>query len=73
MKITMTLYRLSLGARGTGAVGQMTSLITVAFSRIEGEARKMSGNDLGPRGAIVLPIDEADALAQSRNLSQKHH
>lgn len=33
----------------------------------------MSGSDSGPRGAIVLLIDEADALAQSRNLSQMHH
>ena len=73
LKIAISLFRLSLGARGTGAVGQMTSLITAAFSRMEEEARKMSGNDSAPRGAIVLLIDEADALAQSRNLSQMHH
>ena len=73
LKISMTLYRLSLGARGTGAVGQMTSLITTAFSHIEEAARKIALDDSGPRGAIVLLIDEADALAQSRELSQMHH
>ena len=73
LKIATTLYRLSLGARGTGAVGQMTSLITTAFSRIEEAARKIAFDDSGPRGAIVLLIDEADALAQSRELSQMHH
>ena len=73
LKITMTLFRLSLGARGTGAVGQMTSLITAAFSRIGEESRSIVSDGDNPRGAIVLLIDEADALAQSRDFTQMHH
>lgn len=73
LDIPITLYRMSLGVRGQGAVGQMTSLITAVFERIEEEARKLASNGSNPRSAIVLLIDEADALAQSRDLSQMHH
>ena len=73
LKITLTLFRLSLGARGSGAVGQMTSMITTAFSRIGEESRKIVSKGSSPRGAIVLLIDEADALAQSRDFTQMHH
>lgn len=73
LKIAVTLFRLSLGARGTGMVGQMTSLLTNAFRRIEEEAGKFGSNGPNPSGAIVLLIDEADALAQSRAISQMHH
>ena len=73
LDIGVTLYRLSLGARGTGAVGQMTALLTSAFGRIEEAARKIATDGANPRGAVILLIDEADALAQSRELSQMHH
>lgn len=73
LKIAVTLYRLSLGARGTGTVGQMTALITSAFAKIEEASRKVATDGANPRGAIILLIDEADALAQSRELIQMHH
>ena len=62
----VTLFSLSLTSRGTGAVGQMTTLISSAFTEVIDAAS--SGN----RGVILL-IDEADSLAQSRALAQMHH
>jgi SpoVK/Ycf46/Vps4 family AAA+-type ATPase len=70
--ISVTLMRLSLNARGTGRVGEMTSLIATAFREVEDRVagqRKLAE----PTAAVVLLIDEADALAQSREASQMHH
>ena len=65
------LMRLSLNARGSGTVGEMTTLITRAFSAVEEQA---PANELpDATRAIVLLIDEADALAQSREAEQMHH
>ncbi len=41
-KIAVTLYRLSLKARGDGMVGQMTKMISSAFTTILTEAKKAS-------------------------------
>ena len=71
--IRVALYALSLTARGTGAVGEMTSLISAAFSEVKEAARKASGRGGKHNSGIVLLIDEADALAQSRELGQMHH
>src|ERR1700693_149592 len=38
--ISVTLYALSLNARGTGAVGEMTSLISAAFSEVKLAAKR---------------------------------
>ncbi|MEX2193860.1 MAG: AAA family ATPase [Thermoleophilaceae bacterium] len=70
LKISITLMRLSLNARGSGTVGEMTSLITKAFAAVETEA---PSGDAAPTSAVVLLIDEADALAQSRAENQMHH
>jgi len=71
--INVTLYALSLNARGTGAVGEMTNLLSKAFGEVKQAAKRVSGRG-GKHGAgIVLLIDEADALAQSRELAQMHH
>lgn len=71
-KIDVLLMRLSLSARGSGAVGEMTRLISDAFDRVEQEiSTPAKGNP--PTTAAVLLIDEADALAQSREASQMHH
>jgi SpoVK/Ycf46/Vps4 family AAA+-type ATPase len=59
------LFRLSLSSRGSGAVGEMTQLLAAAFEEVRTEARKGV--------AIVMLIDEADALAQSRETTQMHH
>lgn len=71
--IRVALYALSLTARGTGAVGEMTSLISAAFTEVKDAARKASGRGGKHNSGIILLIDEADALAQSRELGQMHH
>lgn len=72
MRVDGTLYALSLAARGEGAVGQMSTLIGNAFKIVADESR--SGNRGGkPSKISVLLVDEGDALAQSRELSQMHH
>lgn len=70
--ISVTLYSLSLTARGTGAVGEMTSLLAGAFDEVRGAARKAVSRGRAS-SAVILLIDEADALAQSRELAQMHH
>jgi AAA+ superfamily predicted ATPase len=72
-EIKVTLYALSLNARGTGAVGEMTSLISAAFTEVRDAAKKVAGRGEKHKSGIVLLIDEADALAQSRELAQMHH
>lgn len=67
--IEVTLYKLSLNARGSGVVGEMTKLITNSFEQL----RKDSLAKGSSKSALVLFIDEADALAQSRENSQMHH
>ncbi len=71
--IGITLYSLSLNARGTGAVGEMTSLISAAFSEVRDAAKRSASQAGKHRSGIILLIDEADALAQSRELAQMHH
>jgi SpoVK/Ycf46/Vps4 family AAA+-type ATPase len=68
--IDVMLFRLSLAARGSGAVGEMTKLISDAFGAVEDEIPVPDGP---PQIAGVLLIDEADALAQSRAEAQMHH
>lgn len=71
--IGVTLLRLSLAARGKGAVGQMTHLISQAFGEVEELARRGFREGEKPTSAIVFVIDEADALAESRATEQMHH
>jgi SpoVK/Ycf46/Vps4 family AAA+-type ATPase len=71
--IPITLYRLSLSARGSGAVGEMTQLLSAAFEEVRSVARRLRKRDGDSLGGVVLVIDEADALAQSRELTQMHH
>ena len=71
--IQITLFPLSLSTRGQGRVGEMTQLITSAFEYVFSEAQKLKGASLKMRGAIILLVDEADSLAQSRESSQMHH
>jgi AAA+ superfamily predicted ATPase len=71
--VSVTLYNLSLSARGSGAVGEMTRLISSAFNEVAEAAQKISKNRGKPQGAVILLIDEADAIAQSREFSQMHH
>ncbi|MBV6639665.1 MAG: AAA family ATPase, partial [Cyclobacteriaceae bacterium] len=72
-KIDITLLPLSLSSRGEGRVGQMTQLISSAFEETYQRASKLKSSDSKARGAVILLVDEADALAQSRENSQMHH
>ena len=69
--IPVTLLRLSLAVRGQGVVGQMTSLVSKAFDEAADLARRGRGKK--PASAVVFVIDEADALAESRDTEQMHH
>jgi AAA+ superfamily predicted ATPase len=71
--IGMTLYPLSLSARGRGAVGEMTALLTAAFEKVGSAAKGGRDSKGNLRSGVVLLVDEADALAQSRDLAQMHH
>jgi len=72
-KIGITLFPLSLSARGQGRVGEMTQLLSAAFDYAVDEATKLKSKSGCARGAVILLVDEADALAQSREAAQMHH
>jgi SpoVK/Ycf46/Vps4 family AAA+-type ATPase len=59
------LFKLSTRVRGTGKVGQMSSLINQAFDVVVKQAGKT-------RHAFLI-IDEADSLASARESAQSHH
>lgn len=71
--IGITLFPLSLASRGTGRVGEMTRLISAAFDFALQDAEKKKKEKGKPSGGVILLVDEADALAQSRELAQMHH
>ena len=66
--IKISVLRLSLRTRGSGTVGEMTKLLGEAFDQIVRRGRNLKNGD-----ALVVVIDEADALAQSRELAEMHH
>ena len=72
-KKPVSLYPLSLATRGEGRVGEMTRLISDAFALIYDESKQLSKNDGSASAGNILLIDEADALAQSREFAQMHH
>jgi AAA+ superfamily predicted ATPase len=71
--IDVTLFPLSLSTRGEGRVGEMTQLLSSAFDYAVAEAVKLKGSSGRTRGGVILLVDEADALAQSREAAQMHH
>ncbi len=72
--IDVKVFGLSLKTRSWGAVGQMTALITEAFAFVREEASHWMDSKTGnAKAAGILLIDEADSLAQSRELHQMHH
>jgi AAA+ superfamily predicted ATPase len=73
LKIDVTLYPLSLNARGSGLVGQMTTLITNALTEVRTMAKKARTSSGDLNRALILLVDEADSVAQSRELDQMHH
>lgn len=66
LKTKIYLLRISVQTRGTGLVGEMTQLINKAFR----ETKKIAQDTQNP---VILLIDEADTLAQSREAMQMHH
>ncbi|MDY8134688.1 AAA family ATPase [Aquimarina sp. 2201CG5-10] len=71
--IDITLLPLSLATRGQGHVGEMTKLISLAFDCTIEKARKLENSSGKSKGAVILLVDEADALTQSRESNQMHH
>jgi SpoVK/Ycf46/Vps4 family AAA+-type ATPase len=59
------LIKLSTRVRGTGQVGQMSTLISQAFAEVE----KLAGKSR----LSFLVIDEADSLASNREAGHSHH
>jgi AAA+ superfamily predicted ATPase len=72
-KIEITLLPLSLSSRGQGRVGEMTQLVSAAFEQAHADAAKLKPTKGAARGGVILLVDEADALAQSREADQMHH
>lgn len=73
LDIDITLLPLSLASRGQGRVGEMTQLLATAFEYAAKQGEMYKGNSGRASGGIILLIDEADALAQSRETDQMHH
>jgi SpoVK/Ycf46/Vps4 family AAA+-type ATPase len=61
------LLKINTQIRGTGLVGEMSDLIAQAFVQAEARAKSLNGEPL------LLLMDEADALAASRDTQQMHH
>ena len=71
--IEIELLPLSLSARGQGRIGEITQLISAAFDFAVKEASSIEKNSAGSEGAVILLVDEADALAQSRETAEMQH
>jgi SpoVK/Ycf46/Vps4 family AAA+-type ATPase len=59
------LFKMSTRVRGSGKVGQMSTLINQAFETVVKEAGRTKHS--------FLIVDEADSLTSSRDNSQSHH
>ncbi len=66
-KARVHLLKINTQVRGTGQVGEMSDLIAQAFTQAETRARALGGEP------VLLLLDEADALASSRDNHQMHH
>lgn len=67
------LLPLSLSTRGQGRVGEMTQLVSAAFDQTLRMGEERIIGDGRVSGGVILLVDEADALAQSRENGQMHH
>src|SRR6266571_5644640 len=61
------MLKINTQVRGTGQVGEMSDLIAQAFAQAEVRAKALGGDP------VLLLLDEADALAVSRETQQMHH
>lgn len=71
--IEISLLPLSLSTRGSGRVGEMTKLLSAAFEETYDIAKRLKNEGGKAHGAVILLVDEADAIVQSRENSQMHH
>jgi len=71
--LDIMLLPLSLSTRGEGRVGQMTKLISDAFDLTIDRAKNLKNSSNKAKGGVILLVDEADSLTQSRESSQMHH
>lgn len=71
--LSISLLPISLSSRGTGRVGEMTALLSKAFDQVIDRGKRLRRPGKPPAGALILLVDEADAIAQSREASQMHH
>jgi SpoVK/Ycf46/Vps4 family AAA+-type ATPase len=69
----ITLFRLSLSTRGNGSVGDMTHYLSQAFQEILKFTDQLKNYDGTYASSCILLIDEADALAQSRDEVKMQH
>lgn len=60
-----TIFRLSNRVRGSGKVGEMTTLLAEALKRVTAS--------VGKTRRAVLVIDEGDSIAASRSQEHSHH
>lgn len=72
LDLPVYLYRLKLSTRGSGLVGEMTSLIGDAFTHLR-EQGSLAMTGQRANAVLVFVVDEADALVQSRAAQQMHH
>jgi len=59
------LFKLSNRVRGSGKVGEMSTLLTQAFSEVK--------KSVGKTRRAILIIDEGDSLASARSQEHSHH
>jgi SpoVK/Ycf46/Vps4 family AAA+-type ATPase len=72
--IHITLFSLSLNARGSGeAAGEMTKHLSVAFGEVKHHMEQLRGPHGVYSSACIFLIDEADAMAESRDAELMHH
>jgi AAA+ superfamily predicted ATPase len=71
--IPITLFPMSLSTRGSGRVGEMTQLLSEAFDAVVTYATRLRGKGAKASGAVIMLVDEGDALTQSREATQMHH
>lgn len=72
-EIEITFLPLSLSTRGSGKVGEMTKLLSTAFDETYQIASRLKNQGGKAHGAVIMLVDEADAIVQSREDSQMHH
>lgn len=72
LDLPVYLYRLKATTRGSGLVGEMTTLVTDAFDYLQARGKRARTNP-GISQVLIMVIDEADALASSRAEQHMHH